>query len=249
MELRRRQIAGIEAVRAALTRGEPVQLLLVDRDDDTPEVATLIATAIALAVTVWRGSAGDLLRMSRGAAPDRAIAMLGPSPDADLDALLQRGGALWLLYRAAYPSNVGFVIRTAEVSGAQGVIVDADFNHDQRSRAAHVSMGAHRVMPVLWREGVDVIERATRHGYRVVGLEDSGRNAPWELDLRGPVLFVAGNEREGIPGDVLARCHATTALPMDGFVPSYNLHAAIAALAAERLRQLAVAAAARAESR
>lgn len=236
---RRTQIAGVARVRAALERGEPLQLILVARDEDAPDVAALIATARARNVAIWHGSSTDLLRMSRGDAPERVIGMLGPTPRVELDELLRRGGAIWLLHRAAYPSNVGFVIRTAEVSGAQGVIVDADFNHEQRNRVAHVSMGAHRMLPVLWHDSVQVIERAALHGHRIIAVEDSGRCAPWQLDLRGRVVLVAGNERDGIPRHILARCHATTALPMDGFVPSYNLHAAIAAIAAERLRQLA----------
>ena len=39
---------------------------------------------------------------------------------------------------------------------------------------------------------------------------------------------------------LIARCDALASIPMAGFVPSYNLHAAIAAVAAERLRQIAV---------
>lgn len=237
MQAPRRQIAGFDRIDAALAADEPVQLLLVRRDDDSPRVARLVASALERGVTLWRGSAADLMRMSRGAEPEAIIAMLGPTPSVSLEGLLERGGAVWLLHRAAYPSNVGFAIRTAEVAGAHGVIVDADFNHDQRSRVAHVSMGAHRVLPVLWERSEHVIERARAYGHRLIAVEDSGSQPPWQLDLTGPTLFIAGNERSGIPGDLLAQCHATTALPMAGFVPSYNLHAAIAAIAAERLRQ------------
>jgi tRNA G18 (ribose-2'-O)-methylase SpoU len=237
-EPQRTQIAGWERVESALASGQPLQLLLVHRDDDSQRTTALIAAAQARGATVWRGSTGDLTRMSRSDDPEPVIAMLGPSPEVDLDGLLQRGGAVWLLHRAAYPSNVGFAIRTAEVSGAQGIVVDAGFNHDQRSRAAHVSMGAHRVLPILWETTSRVLELAPRYGHRLVALEDSGASAPWEIDLTGPVVFIAGNEKDGLAPELLARCDSTIALPMAGFVPSYNLHAAIVALAAERLRQL-----------
>jgi len=61
---------------------------------------------------------------------------------------------------AAYPSNIGFTIRTAEVSGADAVVVDATLNHEERSRAQHVSMGAYRLLPVLWRSTTEVIDQA-----------------------------------------------------------------------------------------
>jgi 23S rRNA (guanosine2251-2'-O)-methyltransferase len=240
MESTRRQIAGADRIGAALRAGEPIQVLLVDRDDVSDTTQRLIASARAAGAEIWRGSRGDLRRMSRGGAAETSIAMLGMPSLTDLDGLLRRGGAVWLLHRATYPSNVGLALRTAEVSGAQGVIVDADFNHDDRSRVAHVGMGAHRMLPVLWESTRDAIDAARRRGHAVVALEDSGKHAPWEVDLKGPILLIVGNERDGIGDDVLASCDATIALPMAGFVPSYNVHAAIAAIAIERLRQLGI---------
>ena len=49
---------------------------------------------------------------------------------------------------------------------------------------------------------------------------------------------MVGGERSGIPDWILDRADATLHLPMLGFVATYNLHAAMAAVAAERLRQL-----------
>ena len=46
-----------------------------------------------------------------------------------------------------------------------------------------------------------------------------------------------GGESDGVPRALLARCDAVARIPMAGFVASYNLQAAVAILAAERLRQ------------
>lgn len=234
----RRYLAGHEAIVAALERGEAVRVLLVARDDASAATLALREVAERAGATLWLGSAGDLRRMSRGAEPERALAMLGPDPRADLRELFARGGALWLLHGVAYPSNVGFVIRTAEVSGAQGVIVGRQFNHDERGRIAHVSMGASRLLPVLYERNECALERAREHGYRIVALEDVGARTLFEVDLRGDVLFVVGGERDGLDAPLLAACDEVVRVPMAGFVPSYNLQAAVSALATERLRQL-----------
>jgi 23S rRNA (guanosine2251-2'-O)-methyltransferase len=236
----RAPIAGVEAIDAALAAGKPVRVLLVDRDDTSPDVLSLVARAEARGAAIWRGGAGDLRRMSRGATAERAIAMAGADPRAaDLDALCARGGAVWLLHRVAFPSNVGFAIRTAEVSGADGVVVDSPLNHQDRSRAAHVTMGADRMLPVLWESTEQTLLAARRHGKRVIAMEDVGDRAPWQVDLTGSIVLVIGAERDGIGEAVLSRCDAVVAVPMAGFVPSYNLQAALSAIAAERLRQLA----------
>jgi len=236
----RTQLAGIDNIQRALAAGERVQVLLIRAEDDSPELAALAETARARGVEIWRGSPGDLRRMGRGPHADRAVAMLGAPVRTTLDELLQRGGVSWLLHRANYPSNVGFAVRTAEVSGAQGLIVDAQFNHEQRARIDHVSMGATRLLPVLYSTSEATLAAAERLGVRCVAIEDVGSEPPWRVDLRGPIVCVIGNEQTGISADVLARCHAHVRIPMAGFVPSYNVQAAMAAIAVERLRQLAL---------
>jgi tRNA G18 (ribose-2'-O)-methylase SpoU len=64
-----------------------------------------------------------------------------------------------------------------------------------------------------------------------------GGQAPWELDLSKPSLLVVGNERDGIPREVMDACDAIVRIPMRGFVPSYNLQGALAILTAEQIRQ------------
>jgi tRNA G18 (ribose-2'-O)-methylase SpoU len=118
------------------------------------------------------------------------------------------------------------------------VIIDSGFTHDERTRVAHVSMGADRLLPVLYERTSDVLAAARAAGFRVLALEDVGARDASELDLTGSVLFVVGGERDGIAPELLAQCDAVVRIPMAGFVPSYNLQGAVSALAAERLRQL-----------
>jgi tRNA G18 (ribose-2'-O)-methylase SpoU len=234
----RSQVAGHAAILRALAERASVQLLLVRSDDDADDTRALIEAAEQSGVRIWRGGAGDLRRLGRGPNADRAVALLGPPPTAALSELLARGGLTWLLHHIAYPSNVGFAVRTAEVSGADGVIVDAEFNHEQRARITHVSMGAARLLPVLFHETANVLEAAQAAGVFTVAIEDVGDKTPWQVNLRGPTLCILGGEHSGLPREVLARCQARIRIPMAGFVPSYNVQGALAAIACERLRQL-----------
>ena len=51
------------------------------------------------------------------------------------------------------------------------------------------------------------------------------------------LILVVGSEREGVSQEVLDACDEVVRLPMNGFVPSYNLQVAISVLAVESLRQ------------
>jgi tRNA G18 (ribose-2'-O)-methylase SpoU len=214
-------------------------VVLVERGDRTEAVTRLCARARERGVKLWLGSSGDLRRMSREATPSPAMAMIGPNPEASLPELMARGGAVWLLHAVSYPSNAGFALRTAEVSGAEGVVLDATFNHEARSRVAHVGMGADRMLPVVHAGADEAVAAARAAGRTIVAIEDSGTLAPWEVDLTASVLLVIGAERAGISDAVLSASDAVVRIPMAGFVPSYNLQAAMSIVAGERLRQLA----------
>jgi TrmH family RNA methyltransferase len=239
-----RQLAGIDAARDALERGE-LRLLLVDgaalrgeRPDADPRLAGFVERCRAAGVRVRIASARVVERLSLVSPAPDLLALVGRDPDADLESLLARRGAVWLMVGVAYPGNVGMAIRTAEVSGADAVVVDPVFDHTGKRAALRASMRADRFMPVLWEKPGRLLEAARHSGHRLFALDDRGSRAPWELDLRGPSIFVVGAENGGIPDDLLARCDARIRVPMAGFIPCYNLQAAVSAIAVERLRQL-----------
>jgi tRNA G18 (ribose-2'-O)-methylase SpoU len=235
----RRCLEGAEAIAAALARRDPVCAVFVARSALTQSpIAAIAADAQRAGAIVHAVGPTVLQRFARNDAD--VIALLGPPPSATLDEMMAERGAAWLLAGLAYPTNAGSAIRTAEVSGADGVVVDSAFTAAARRTTLRASMRADRVMPVLWDIASRALDAADRSGRRVVAVESAGATAPWDVDLTGPVLLVAGGERDGIPPAVLARCDVTVCVPMAGFIPSYNVQAAIAAVAAERLRQLDV---------
>ncbi len=233
-----RQRAGVGAIEAALDGGEPVTQLLVARDTERADVLALCERARTAGIPVRPASAGDLRRLSQTDPPEEVLALLERQPDATAEAVFERGGATWLLVGAAYPGNVGAVLRTVEVAGAEAAFVDAELDRAGRRAALRTSMNAERFMPVFWRGAEEVIGLARGAGHAVLAIEDVGDAAPWQLDLTRPTLFLAGGEDASLPPDLLARCDRVLRLPMRGFIPCYNLQAAVAAVAGERLRQL-----------
>ncbi len=233
----RRQLNEIEEVRAALDSADMPRLILVARELTDTAALAVCEEARRRGVAVSRVSENDLRRMTRTRPAPPLLALCGPDPRVDLDELLRREGALWLLSGVTYAGNAGYAIRSAEVSGAAGIVLDERFAAGERKRALRFSMHAERFFPVHWKPAVAVIAAAREVGRRVIAIEDSGERAPWEEDLRGSPLFVIGGERDGIAPALLERCDRVLRIPMRGFVPAYNLQAAMAMVAGERLRQ------------
>jgi len=235
------QRCGVDEVSAAFDAGEEISLLLVRRDSQNPGVARLRAIAEERGIPVREGSSSDVWRMARDTRDEtpEVLALVGRNPDASFEEVLERGGLVWMLAGARYPVNIGFTIRTAEVSGADAVFVDCQLSHSERKAALRASMKAHRFMPVHWVDGSQTINSAKTSGFRVISVEDSGQAGPWDADLTGDVMLIVGGEHDGIPDDMLAASDLVVRIPMSGFVPSYNLQAPMAVVAIEAQRQRA----------
>ena len=233
------QRCGVAEVSEALD-AEEVTLILVLKESSDPNTIRLRKKAEERGISVKEASKRDMWRMSRendGDEPPSILALVGRDPSATVEKVLSSGGICWLLAGAKYPVNIGFTIRTAEVSGSNAVFVDGNLSHSEKKAAKRASMKAHRFMPIHWVEGEELVRKAKDSGFRVVSLEDSGDIEPWDEDLTGDLLLVVGGERDGIPEPIMELSDSVVRVPMSGFVPSYNLQAPMAVVAAEALRQ------------
>ena len=72
-----------------------------------------------------------------------------------------------------------------------------------------------------------------------MAVETSGDSAPWEVDLAKPVVVLVGSETTGIPEPFLEAVDEVVSIPIGGFIPSYNVQAAVGILLGEWMRQIA----------
>ena len=224
------QITGEADVIEALRNGVDIKLVLVDREEDCSEVIQLCEERN---IKVTEGSATDLWRMSANG-QQKVLALVEREPSGTLEEVFERKGAIWLFDGVEYAPNLGFGVRTAEVSGATAVIINVSKTHEERRTIRRASMRATRFIPVVYATTEEILAACNR---RIVVAEDVGGKAPWESDLTGDVMLVVGAENAGVSKEVLDAADDIVRLPMPGFIPSYNLQVAISSLAIERLRQ------------
>ena len=224
------QITGEADVIKALKNGVDIKLVLVDREEDCSEVIQLCEERN---IKVTEGSATDLWRMSANG-QQKVLALVEREPTGTLEEVFEREGAIWLFDGVEYAPNLGFGVRTAEVSGATAVIINVSKTHEERRTIRRASMRATRFIPVVYATTEEILAACNR---RIVVAEDVGGKAPWECDLTGDVMLVVGAENAGVSKEVLDAADDIVRLPMPGFIPSYNLQVAISSLAIERLRQ------------
>ena len=135
------------------------------------------------------------------------------------------------------PHNLGARIRTANLAGAHGVIISKHRAAGLTATVAKASAGAINYTPVAKVTNIaKTIEKLKDQGLWFV-CADMGGTRMYDLDLKGPIGLVIGNEGEGVSRLVKEKCDFIASVPMFGDIDSLNASVATGVLAYEIVRQ------------
>ena len=144
---------------------------------------------------------------------------------------------LFLLDGIEDPHNLGAIIRTANLAGAHGVIIPKRRAVGLTATVARTSAGALNYTPVAKVTNMAAtIEDLKKRGIWFV-CADMGGEMMYNLDLKGSIGLVIGNEGEGVSRLVKEKCDFVASIPMKGDIDSLNASVAAGVLAFEIVRQ------------
>lgn len=135
------------------------------------------------------------------------------------------------------PHNLGAIIRTANLAGAHGVIIPKHRAAGLTATVVKASAGAINYTPVAKVTNISkTIDELKDKGLWFV-CADMGGTTMYDLDLRGPIGLVIGNEGKGVSRLVKEKCDFVASVPMFGDIDSLNASVATGVLAYEIVRQ------------
>ena len=158
---------------------------------------------------------------------------------ADVAALLRAPDpVLVALDEVTDPQNLGAIARTAEVTGATGLILPERRSAEVTPAVCKASAGAVEHLAVAQvRNLADFLADAKSAGCWTYGAAAGGRTPYRQVDWRGGVVLVLGAEGKGLRPRVAASCDAIVSLPMRGRIESLNVSATAAVFLYEILQQ------------
>ena len=135
------------------------------------------------------------------------------------------------------PHNLGAIIRTANLAGAHGVIIPKHRASGLTATVVKASAGAINYTPVAKVTNISkTIEELKEKGLWFVCADMDGTTM-YDLDLKGPIGLVIGNEGKGVSHLVKEKCDFIAKVPMFGNIDSLNASVAAGVLAYEIVRQ------------
>ena len=136
------------------------------------------------------------------------------------------------------PRNLGALLRTAEATGVDGILIPNRRSCPitptvvKSSAGGAIHLKISRIVNV-----VQALEKLKGQGYWVVGLDMQGENSVDEIDAGGLTVVVVGGEHQGLRKQVRKQCDFLISLPMQGRVASLNLSVAAGVLLYELVRK------------
>lgn len=135
------------------------------------------------------------------------------------------------------PHNLGAIIRTANLSGAHGVIIPKNRAVGLTATVAKASAGALNYTPVVKVTNIASTIEALKDKGLWFACADMGGTRMYDLNLKGPIGLVIGNEGSGVSRLVREKCDMIASIPMKGDIDSLNASVAAGVLAFEVVRQ------------
>ena len=134
--------------------------------------------------------------------------------------------------------NFGAIIRTAEISGADGIIIQNSSSAPVNSDTIKTSAGAIFNIPICKVNHIkDAIYHLQSLNISVISASEKSEKNIYDVDLKIPLAIIVGSEQKGINKSVINLSDESVKLPMFGKIESLNVSVACGIFLYEVVRQ------------
>lgn len=122
------------------------------------------------------------------------------------------------------PGNLGTIIRTAEASGVDSIVINdssCDIYMDKVIRASMSSI--FRVKHYISQDLIKDLSYMKSVGFDIVGTKTDANTQYYDLDIKNKkIALVIGNEANGISNEIINLCDYNLKIEMSGRIESLN---------------------------
>lgn len=189
-----------------------------------------------LGLEVEVASEAAIEAMATTVTPQPVVAVAAMPPPVEVDQLDRRGHVI-VLDAVGDPGNAGTILRSAEASGAGGVVFGPGSVDPYGPKVVRASAGAVFRVPVCrGLELAEVLDRLRAAGRRSYGTAADTGAVYDEVDLTTATI-VMGSEAHGVGDDIRGEVDAFVRIPQTGAGESLNVAMAATILGFEAARQ------------
>lgn len=242
-EFNENQVEGRNAMLEVLNSGRDVEKILIARGNTEGTIRRIVAMATDRGIVVQQTDRQRLDDMSQTKNHQGIIGFVSAHEYVEVEDIIKiardKGEEpfIILLDSITDPHNLGAIIRTADASGAHGVVIPKRRSVGLTATVSKTSAGAIEYVPVAKVVNLgNTIDDLKKMGLWVACADMEGKEH-FEADMKGPIALVIGSEGEGVSRLVKEKCDFTVSIPMKGKIESLNASVAAGLLMYEVVRQ------------
>ncbi|MFL9845818.1 23S rRNA (guanosine(2251)-2'-O)-methyltransferase RlmB [Flavobacterium rhizosphaerae] len=237
------QIFGIRAIIEALQAGREIDKVFVQKDAQGDLMRDLLKALKQHSINFSYVPVEKLNRLTPGN-HQGAVASISPVKFHDLETLVEqvlesgKTPLFLILDQLSDARNFGAIIRTAECTGVDGIIVQKQGSAPVNGDTVKTSAGAVFNVPICKVEHIkDAIFHLQGSGIATVAATEKTDDTIYDINFNQPIAIIMGSEDRGINPSVLKIVDEKAKLPMFGSISSLNVSVACGAFLYEAVRQ------------
>lgn len=244
MENTSSKIFGIRAVIEAINSSATIQKIYLQKDLKGSLFSELNSMIKENKIATSFVPIEKLNHLSKNNNHQGVVATISPIDFYDLEELINKTiesvktPLFLLLDQLTDVRNFGAIIRTAECTGVNGIIIQNQGSAPLNADAIKTSAGAAFKVPICRVNHLkDAMFLLQASEIQLIAATEKTENTIYDVDFRKPSAIIMGSEHRGVNPSILKMVDAKAKLPLLGTIESLNVSVACGAFLYEAVRQ------------
>ncbi len=236
-------IFGIYPVQEALSSDIVVDKLFVQKDSSNPKIEEILKTIEVSDISISHVPTEKLNRLTKGN-HQGIVAITSPISFHSIEEVVEKALAkdktplFLVLDQISDVRNFGAIIRTAECTGVDAIIIQKKGGAPVTGDTVKTSAGAIFKIPICKVDHIkDAIFYLQASNIETISATEKTDQSIYDLDLKKPIAIIMGSEGKGISKSILNIVDHKAAIPLKGDINSLNVSVACGVFLYETLRQ------------
>jgi 23S rRNA (guanosine2251-2'-O)-methyltransferase len=237
------QIFGIRAIIEAVNAKKEIDKVFIQKESQGELMSELLKTLKKNNINFSYVPVEKLNKLTQNN-HQGAVASIAPISFVSLENLVEtvlesgKTPLFLILDQLSDARNFGAIIRTAECTGVDGIIIQKQGSAPVNGDTVKTSAGAVFNVPICKVDHIkDAVFYLQGSGIKTVAATEKTENMIYDISLNEPVAIIMGSEDKGVNPSVLKIVDEKAKLPMFGTISSLNVSVACGAFLYETVRQ------------
>lgn len=244
MENNTTKIFGLRAIIEAINAGKEIEKIYLQKEIKGALASELNALIKENKISSSYVPIEKLNKLSKNQNHQGAVAKISSITFTDLEALIEKvlntnkTPLFLLLDQISDVRNLGAIIRTAECTGVNGIIIPTHGSAPVNSESIKTSAGAAFKVPICKVNHIlDAIYQLKAIDIQIVAMTEKTNTSLYDIDFKKPTALIMGSEHKGISSSVLKIADQKGKIPLLGEIESLNVSVACGVALYEIVRQ------------